>query len=225
MIDPPKDKHDYTVESGQEASEPQGINEYLRFYTKGRYSISKSYTVKETASLRDYCIWVKDYTSPQLSFGSDILNAFVGVGNTLSADLDTRLLFGLPEKHLAECLWWTTLSGVTRPRGDIYSISNWSWASSLDGVYYDWHGDDRNEYFLKTASLVYFPYQDPEGGLRKLVVGERWIQNEISIQDISKLKELPALRGKQSIYLENGEPTGMEGIVRRTRGKLSSARH
>ncbi|TRX90243.1 hypothetical protein FHL15_008788 [Xylaria flabelliformis] len=49
---------------------------------------------------------------------------------------------------------------------------------------------------LQIASLVYFHYQDPEGGFRKLDVEERWVQNVVSIHEISQQEELPVLSGK-----------------------------
>ncbi|KAI1099709.1 HET-domain-containing protein [Jackrogersella minutella] len=133
----------------EEALEPRGVDGTSGFY--------------------DYCAWVKDYSSRQLSFGADILNAFAGIGNALSAVFNSRMLYGLPKTYLGQCLLWTT-SGVTCPRGELY--------------------------FLNTARIVYFHYQDPEKGLRRLAIKERWIGDEISIEDLSRSEKLPALKGK-----------------------------
>ncbi|KAI1204558.1 HET-domain-containing protein [Annulohypoxylon truncatum] len=171
------------------------IDQVSGFCMENQY-VSNSYAVKETASIRDYCVWVQDYSSRQLSFGTDILNAFAGVGNALGAILGSRLLHGLPEKYFTQCLLWST-SSVASPRGETCSIPSWSWASWVSAVRYDWHYDDRDELFLKIASLVYFYYQDPDSQeLRKLDIKEMWIRNEISIEELSKREELPALAGK-----------------------------
>ncbi|KAI1381064.1 HET-domain-containing protein [Hypoxylon crocopeplum] len=188
-------KHNNIVGILDEAPEPQRVVEAPGFYTKGRWTLSNSYTARDTASMRDYCVWVKDYSSRQLSFGSDVLNAFKGVGNVLSAVFDSQLLYGLPEKYFSQCLLWSSSGGTSR-RSETYNIPSWSWASSLNAVDYEWHCDDRDKHFLKTASLVYFHYQDPDQGLRKLNITEGWIRNEITIEELSKQEELPALQGK-----------------------------
>ncbi|KAI0886160.1 HET-domain-containing protein [Annulohypoxylon maeteangense] len=179
----------------EETSGSQQIDEVLGFYTKSQYS-GNSYAIKETSSIRDYCFWVKDYTTRQLSFGTDILNAFIGVGNALGAALSSRMLYGIPEKYLAQCLLWST-SGVAYPRGETYEIPSWSWASCLSPVLYDWRYVDYDRYFFKLASLVYFYYQDPGQGLRRLDVEERWMEDEISIEDLSRREDLPALSGRR----------------------------
>ncbi|OTB04631.1 hypothetical protein M426DRAFT_320746 [Hypoxylon sp. CI-4A] len=185
----------YSAGIGKDTCSTQGVNDSLGFYVKDRYSIDGSYTMKETTSLQDYCTWVKDYSSRQLSFGADVLNAFTGVGNALNTVLGTRMVYGLPEIHLSRCLLWTSL-GALHSRGETYHIPSWSWASSLTPVHYDWHCSVSDKQFLKTASIVYFYYQGPDQGLRKLDIREGWIYDEVTIEDLSEREELPRLRGK-----------------------------
>ncbi|KAI2463197.1 hypothetical protein F4781DRAFT_437688 [Annulohypoxylon bovei var. microspora] len=69
----------------------------------------------------------------------------------------------------------------------------WTWAFWLNPVRFDLNRDDYDLYFLKIASIVYFHYQDPDRGLRRLDITEMWIQDEISIEDLSRREELPSL--------------------------------
>ncbi|KAL7624540.1 hypothetical protein AAE478_006107 [Parahypoxylon ruwenzoriense] len=165
------------------------------FYGYNYSALRNPYAIKGTPSIREYCVWVKDYSTRKLSFGTDILKAFSGVGNSLSAAFGSRMLYGLPERSLGQCLLWSS-TGLAGRRGEAPDIPSWSWASSLNPVDYEWHCGGFDTYFLSTASVVYFHYQDPEKGLRKLDVGEGWIQSEITIGQLSKLEELPALKGK-----------------------------
>jgi hypothetical protein len=75
-------------------------------------------------------------------------------------------------------------------------VPSWSWASSLKQVEYHWilwkssfWGD-----LEKIASLVI--YQDPKLGLRKLDVGERWIDEEMPIESFKYDHHVPPLSGK-----------------------------
>ncbi|XDG02759.1 hypothetical protein ABKA04_002374 [Annulohypoxylon sp. FPYF3050] len=190
----PTQRSDSPLDQDQQTSDLRHVDDVLGFYTENEY-VGNSYVVKESASIRDYCVWVKDYSSRQLSFGTDILNAFAGVGNALGIALGSQMLYGLPEKYLTQCLLWSTSS--VAPRGETHDTPSWSWASWLNPVRYDWHCGDRDKYFLKIASLVYFYYQDPDlQRLRKLDIEEMWIQNGTSIEEISKRDELPVLTGK-----------------------------
>lgn len=184
-----------TTEVDEKESESEKAIDFPGFYVKNRYSISNSYTFKETVSLRDYCVWVKDYSARQLSFGADILNAFTGVGNALSAVFDSHMLYGLPEKYFAQCLLWSN-PGATSSRCETHNLPSWSWASSLIPIDYAWHCDYSDKYFLMVVSIVHFYYQDPDHGLRKLNIKERWVRNEITIEELSKREELPPLQGK-----------------------------
>ncbi|KAI1501976.1 HET-domain-containing protein [Biscogniauxia marginata] len=148
----------------EEASELGKTIDVPDFYVKTQYSISNAF--KETASIREYCVWVKDHSARQLTVGTDILSAFAGVANTLSTVFNSHMLYGLPEKYLAQCLLWVPVK------------------------YYENH----DSLFFMISSIVYFFYQDPNQGLRKLEVEERWIHHEITIiKDLAMREELPPL--------------------------------
>ncbi|KAI0119593.1 HET-domain-containing protein [Daldinia grandis] len=180
-----------------EASEELTIYQIPGYFKLDSYGINTNYMVKDTASLTEYCEWVEDYTSRQLSYGADILHAFTGVAKSLSRLLACPMLFGLPEKYLPQCLMWSCL-GETGRRGEMPEIPSWSWAVALSTVGYDWmsasHRSDRD--VLEIASLVFFHYQDPACGLRKLNTQERWIQHEATIKEVAIQAELPTLTHK-----------------------------
>ncbi|KAK8073596.1 hypothetical protein PG994_004495 [Apiospora phragmitis] len=117
---------------------------------------------------------VKDYSSRQLSLETDILNAFSGVANVMATGFGSRMLFGLPERFLPQCLLWTC-DGPSVGRGDRITIPSWSWASCAKPIDYGWNssdfgfGEDAN-----MCSIVQYYYQDPDEGLRELATEQRW---------------------------------------------------
>ncbi|KAF7561008.1 hypothetical protein G7046_g3144 [Stylonectria norvegica] len=190
--------HDSTFGSISEREmlekESRAIPAFIRW---DDYNRGVDYNMTDTTSLKNYFQWVEDYTSRQLSFGSDILNAFTGVGNTLGESLGSPMLFGLPEKYLPQALMWSTL-GMPPRRTDPPNIPSWSWASRLSETDYRWlkGTSTMDDDLLNIASLVYYHYQDSKNGLRKFNVGERWIQREIEITTIGGCESLPELVGK-----------------------------
>ncbi|KAL0943056.1 uncharacterized protein CTRU02_200942 [Colletotrichum truncatum] len=157
------------------------------------FSGDVGFYIAEMPSLKDYRDWIESYSSRQLSFGTDIINAFMGVGNVLRDALGTRLLFGLPEKFLTQSLMWSCVGSLAR-RGEVPHIPSWSWASSLKPVDYQ-RISGRKPYsqnqLQHIASLVEFYYQDPDKGFRKLEVEQRWMEHETSIAEIACRTELP----------------------------------
>lgn len=87
-----------------ETSESQRATAVPGFYKRHDHFYEDSFGLKETASIQDYCKWVEDYSSRQLSFGTDILNAFAGVGSSLGVAWNSKFLYGLPERYLSTCL-------------------------------------------------------------------------------------------------------------------------
>lgn len=74
------------------------------------------------------------YTPRQLSFRSDILNAFAGISNVFARGYKTRMLFGLPEKYFHLALLWHTSPYRNLADWEAESAANyapsWSWAST-----------------------------------------------------------------------------------------------
>ena len=63
------------------------------------------------------------YTRRHLTFESDILNAFEGVGRVLQQRMNSPLLSGVPEKVLDSSLLWESLQPLRRRAG----FPSWSW--------------------------------------------------------------------------------------------------
>lgn len=124
-----------------------------------------------SSDMKQYIFLVEAYTSRirNLTFERDVLDAFAGVGRALAQDLNSAMIFGLPEKHLTQALLWIHMARhqhtpeASRPVPE--EIPSWSWASSLRGVDYFswpvWHVDPRD-----MLNFVSLHYQDP--ALRKL---------------------------------------------------------
>ncbi|KAI8960726.1 hypothetical protein F5Y11DRAFT_349242 [Daldinia sp. FL1419] len=118
-----------------------GSNEDMIYQIPGSFEplpedIRTEYIVKDATSFTEYCEWAKDYTSRQLSYGTDFLNAFTGVANSLCQLLAFPTLFRLPEKYLPRCLMWSC-PGKAGRRGEVPEIPSWSWVTSLSPVSYD----------------------------------------------------------------------------------------
>jgi Heterokaryon incompatibility protein (HET) len=151
----------------------------LKGWIKGDLgSAEVDYSASQTESLEKYYSWVKDYVSRQMTFESDILNAFAGVGNHLQQSLATQFLFGLPEKHIDRAMLWSSWS-PNEPRLSTPHIPSWSWAAWKQPVEYN---EDELRY---PVSLVLFHYQDPDlrRGLRQLSIEHWWIQMAIPTEN------------------------------------------
>ncbi|KAI0539497.1 heterokaryon incompatibility protein-domain-containing protein [Xylaria digitata] len=204
------DHHDDNSNSSEgDSDSPQGSGNRVAEATKnfkvagsfnrGKYSRKGTqFTIQDGIKLTDYFDWVKDYSSRQLSIAKDIFNAFSGVSNALRESFKSRMLFGIPERYMAVCLCWDC-PGPFSPRGEIHDVPSWSWVSSSSAVSYDCENETLGRDFLHIASLIYFYYQDPDGHFRKLEVEERWVQNIISIQELSGRDELPPLSGSKGL--------------------------
>ncbi|KAI1390054.1 heterokaryon incompatibility protein-domain-containing protein [Hypoxylon trugodes] len=178
--------------SGDEASGALGS------FTRGVIESEPfEYRIWGNISLLDYCRWVFDYTSRQLSNRGDALNAFNGVSNVLERALNSPMLFCIPEKSMASCLFWDCF-GPFSHQGEVYDVPSWSWVSSSKAVGYGSLDSRRSidREFFDIVSIVYFYFQDPNGGLRKLDVEERWVKHGVTIQELSERGELPTLSGK-----------------------------
>jgi hypothetical protein len=162
------------------------------------------YCISDSTSLMDYFDWVEDHTSRQLSFETDILNAFAGVGNALSRSLSTGMIYGLPEKYISQALLWICKTSFRR-RISAPNIPSWSWASWKDGSSYYGPKKDGQE-VAKAITLVYYYFQDFGRGLRKLEAQERWVADEVTIEEVAMMNEVPDLPKTQK-YLSTALAT------------------
>lgn len=79
--------------------------------------------------------FVSAYLRRELSFGSDILNAFHGIAKILSVSMDTEFYAGLPVKWLDHALLWQ-LYGTADRRAEFPSFSWAGWKSGADAPYW-----------------------------------------------------------------------------------------
>ncbi|GAW18703.1 hypothetical protein ANO14919_081840 [Xylariales sp. No.14919] len=197
--DSPQDEPGPLGRSRNVVAKPSEIPDVPGIFDRGQTDRkSTQFTIQAGVELADYCNWVKDYSSRQLSLASDAFNAFSGVSNALRESFNTRLLFGIPERYLAVCLCWDC-PGPFSPRGELHGVPSWSWVSSSSAVFYDRERDTIGQDFLRIASLTYFHCQEPDGSLRELEVEERWVQTVISIRELSEREELPLLSGSKGL--------------------------
>lgn len=112
---------------------------------------------------------ISQYTTRTLSYPTDILNAFAGVGNILSKQIETRFFFGLPERYLTQALLWFSPSLEVR-RSGVPDVPSWSWAAWLSHVYFSPYLSVAKE--NNTGLLVKFHIQDSENDPQPLKVEE-----------------------------------------------------
>ncbi|CZR65787.1 uncharacterized protein PAC_15687 [Phialocephala subalpina] len=181
---------------------------HIPMFTKESMYGEIDYNIKSTLSLLDFFNWVEDYSSRQLSFSSDIFDAFAGVGNQLSELLGTQMILGVPEKYLPQALMWSN-GGQSQKRTHARNVQipSWTWASSQTRIDYYWiiggtsysYNSARNLYIV---TLVYFYVQDPQLGLRKVNIEERWIDKLVTIDKFQEdEEEFYELKGYSKKYI------------------------
>lgn len=193
--------------SKDEAPEDE-FKELPGFYRWPGIGRGVNYHITENTSLQDYLDWVANYTSRQLSFGSDVLNAFSGIGNALGQVLRSRLIFGLPEKFLVQALMWTASDDMAMRTGTPAGLPSWSWASSPSKVNYKWITKDEED-CLRVISLVYFHLQDAKEGLRKVEAQEWWVEAEMPIEGFRNRDDVPPVNDISKKYLPSHERTNL----------------
>ncbi|KAM0302337.1 hypothetical protein ACHAPM_004329 [Fusarium culmorum] len=149
------------------------VSQLPGFCASDAYSGVANFHITEKTSIHDYMRLVRDYTRRNLSYSSDILNAFAGVEGRLKDVWGSPFHFGLPDKYLHIALMWRPNDTSTLRMSDM-SIPSWSWASVTNGTNYDWPW--WYEKATRVVSLVSFYYQSHENGLRKLDVQEWWVE-------------------------------------------------
>ncbi|KAI3537252.1 hypothetical protein CSPX01_10341 [Colletotrichum filicis] len=186
------------------------------FYRRALHSKDAPVKLRGQVSLANYCQWVEDYTSRQLSRETDILNAFAGVGNAVGESMRTKMTFGLPDMYLPQTLMWSHTGAVRRRDDADLRIPSWSWAawSSVEGgsaASYRWiHGDARlyDTKLVRIVTLVQFHvydarrvssrHEDDGNGLRKVKVTERWLGSCMQLARMSGIEKLPPLQRKMA---------------------------
>jgi len=145
--------------------------------------------VNVTESFTSYAQLVIPYSARQLSFRSDVLNAFMGVGNVLGTVLASEMIKGLPERYLGQALLWRG-EGFRKGWDKSLGVPSWSWAGWEGGVDYGFVPSSGRDgkgarsamdsfstwYSPEMGSLVTFWYTD-EGGVRRVEEGRWWFSS------------------------------------------------
>ncbi|KAK3393509.1 heterokaryon incompatibility protein-domain-containing protein [Podospora didyma] len=85
-----------------------------------------------------YSTLVESYTSRNLTFPSDILNAFAGITSAMERQYDTHFVSGMPLRELSKALLWAPLGRselrdpavLDRAANNTYvNLPTWSWAA------------------------------------------------------------------------------------------------
>ena len=97
-------------------------------------------------NVEGYNTLVEEFSQREVSFATDILNAFAGIQTRLRPFFRGKFIFGLPTTEIDAALLWRPSSSMKRrthpiTRANIFP--SWSWSGWVGGVYYDL-GDSRN---------------------------------------------------------------------------------
>ena len=116
----------------------------------------------------EYTRVVEEYTHREISYESDILNAFAGLLHIFSRFFRCKTLLGLPESLLDVALLWKPMTQLQRRSG----FPSWSWAGWVGRVAYD-------EPFTLTRRMdeTFFAYYNDaygEEGIRPLIRWHVW---------------------------------------------------
>ena len=121
--------------------------------------------IVRSATFREYVKMIEQYTHREMSYQSDILNAFAGLLHIFSLCFKCSTFFGLPESLLDISLLWRPTQPLERRNG----FPSWSWAGWAGSVAYE------EPFKIKRSedgSFLSFA-KDPRGeeGIRPLI---RW---------------------------------------------------
>ncbi|KAK8036569.1 hypothetical protein PG991_001706 [Apiospora marii] len=174
---------------------------------KDRYS--RTHLVR-SGRLSEYIRAVEQYTPRQLTFQTDVLFAFAGLGSIFERSFESRLLFGLPESILDVALLWRPAEPLKRrfctdKDGRPVHFPSWSWAGWEGAVRYDRpfvmqrDGDGNIKGYGRAL-----PGEEGEEGIRPLVRWHTW-DNELG--------RFEAINGQCG----RGFPVPSEGIPREWR--------
>ncbi|MCJ1334478.1 hypothetical protein MMC10_011190 [Thelotrema lepadinum] len=141
-----------------------------RNWMDGSIEISRHGETKlvRSATFAEYTKSIEQYTHRQLSFQSDILNAFAGLGQIFATCFQCRPFFGLPEALLDLALFWRPTRQLKRRN----EFPSWSWAGWIGQVAY-------NSPFkiCRTIEGHFESYQEDQfggEGLRPLIRWHSW---------------------------------------------------
>ena len=152
------------VESGLTGKPPPSL---LSDYSRNLIPSSRAVNVLS------YSRTVEAYTSRQLTFASDILDAFEGVAARFRPLFRSDLLFGIPRSELDSQILWQPYGPMTRrrdPQTGLPIFPSWSWAGWVGKVRcntrenlsrIEWIGDDGQKFTSKDCRYPKGANRDP----------------------------------------------------------------
>ena len=136
--------------------------------------LSRNFIPRSRAvNVLSYARTVGDYTSRQLTYASDILNAFEGVAASFRPLFRSDLLFGIPRSELDSQILWQPHGPMRRrrdPQSSVPIFPSWSWAGWVGKVRcntqenlsrIEWVGDDGKTFSSKDCRYPKGVNQDP----------------------------------------------------------------
>ena len=118
-----------------------------------------------SAVFAEYTKVIEEYTHREISYESDVLNAFAGLLHIFSRFFRCKTLLGLPESLLDVALLWKPTRQLQRRSG----FPSWSWAGWVGRVAYD-------EPFTLTRKMdgTFVAYDNDENGQEGIRPLVRW---------------------------------------------------
>lgn len=148
-----------------------------------------SYNPWDLHKFSTYATTVAEYTTRNLTFGSDILNAFAGIGNQFAKMMEKPLVYGLPQRFLARALLWINDNDLSQ-RSDVGNIPSWSWAAWEGRSLYDFNSGMEK---LTIGTLVRFYLYQSDRGMRRIDEDEVWFFRKVNLDTLEQLPKVDPL--------------------------------
>ncbi|KAL8750401.1 MAG: hypothetical protein Q9184_006438 [Pyrenodesmia sp. 2 TL-2023] len=97
---------------------------------------------------RSYRNSVCEFTSRQLTFPIDVMNAFAGVSNYWAEFFGATMKHGLPNSVFDWAILWKPRQSLRRRQGEGWSFPTWSWAGWMGPVEMDMNIVNRQQHWL-----------------------------------------------------------------------------
>jgi hypothetical protein len=131
----------------------QGLHKYM---SAGK---NENLLSKNQSPMENFGKAVTQYNTRKITYTTDILDAFVGVGTVLAQEMNTSLLLGLPESEFIWGLLWLPVGSCTKRIGT--GLPTWTWLS------WQCHVSFLGTSFGECNVEIY--HQDTAIGLRRVV--------------------------------------------------------
>lgn len=134
----------------------------------GTFHLRRQEHTSVTDAISEYFNFVQPYTQRDLTYSSDILNAFKGIESVMKHSMRTHFWYGLPEMFLDSALLWT-LVGPHKKRDVAIEgfheshFPTWTWAG--------WESEVELGYYFLFSSLrreVHWYFENQKGQMTRL---------------------------------------------------------